>query len=197
MKVVAFERAKQGTGASRRLRNAGKTPGIIYGGERAGDGELLTGFSDSDWAGDVDTRRSTTAFVFKIAGGAVSWSSRLQPTVALSSTEAEYLALCAAAQEAIHLRQLLSDLGFKQERPTVIFDDNQGCVALAKSTRESKRTKHIDVRYHFIRERIDSKELRVEYVPTEQQQADLLTKGLDRVKLERLRQQVLGHDAST
>jgi hypothetical protein len=168
--------------------------GICYGKDmRAGDGELLVGFSDSDWAGDVDTRRSVTAYVYQIAGGAVSWASRLQSTVALSSTEAEYMALCAAAQEGIQLRQLLADLGFKQEGPTVIFDDNQGCVALAQNARGGKRTKHIDVRYHFVRERIECGELKVVYVSTEHQLADLLTKALERVKLERLRERVLGY----
>jgi hypothetical protein len=168
--------------------------GICYGKDvRTGDGELLTGYSDSDWAGDVDTRRSVTAYVYQIAGGAVSWSSRLQATVALSSTEAEYMALCAAAQEGIQLRQLLADLGFEQKGPTVIYDDNQGCVALAQSARAGKRTKHIDVRYHFVRERVEGGELKVVYVPTERQLADLLTKALERVKLERLRERVLGY----
>jgi hypothetical protein len=158
----------------------------------ASGGCLLVGYSDSDWAGDIDTRRSTTAYVFMIAGGAVSWTSKLQATVALSSTEAEYMSLCAAAQEAIHLRQLLSDLGFEQQEHTVIYDDNQGCVALAHSSRSNKRTKHIDVRYHFVRERVENKELKIEYVPTEHQLADLLTKALEKAKLETLRRKVLG-----
>jgi hypothetical protein len=167
--------------------------GIKYSVGGASGGALMEGYSDSDWAGDVDTRRSTTAYVFMIAGGAMSWSSRLQATVALSSTEAEYMSLCAAAQEAIYLRQLLADLGYEQREPTVIYDDNQGCVALAQSDRINKRTKHIDVRYHFVRERVESRELKIKYVPTEHQLADMLTKALERVKMEKLRMKVLGY----
>ena len=93
----------------------------------------MEGFADSDWASDKDTRRSVTAYVFMLGGAAVSWASRLQPTVALSSAESEYMAASAAAQEAIHLRSLLASLGFPQESPTVIWDDSQGgCIAIVE-----------------------------------------------------------------
>ena len=103
------------------------------------------------------------------------------------------MALCAAVQEAIFLRQLLSDLGFQQQHPTTILEDNQGCIALAKNPVLHKRTKHIDIRYHFKRERVASGEVRVVYVPTQHQLADMLTKALPRDRLVHLRDRMLGY----
>jgi hypothetical protein len=158
------------------------------------DSTKLLGYSDADWGGDKDTRRSTTGYVFVLAGGAVSWCSRLQPTVALSSAEAEYTAACAAVQEATHLRQLLQDLGFPQEEPTLIMEDNQGCIALSGNPVLHKRTKHIDIKYHFIRERVASQEVALKYVATADQLADILTKPLLRVRLEKMRDIILGYE---
>lgn len=126
--------------------------------------------------------------------GLVSWNSKLQPTVALSSAEAEYMAVCAAVQEAIHLRQLLKDLGFKQDQATVIFEDNQGCIALSENPVFHKRTKHIDIKYHFVRERVASGEIELRYVATEHQLADLLTKGLAGPRTVMLRSRIMGYD---
>ena len=88
----------------------------------------LVGYSDSDWAGDVDTRRSTTGYVFQLCGGPVSSKSKHQKMVTLSSTEAEYVAGSKAAQDAVYLRHLLKDLGFEQKEPTILYEDNEGCV---------------------------------------------------------------------
>ena len=154
---------------------------------------VLTGYCDADWAGDPDTRRSTTGYVFMLCGASISWASKLQPTVALSSAEAEYMALSAAVQEAVYLRRLLSDLGYPQEQPTVIYEDNQGCIAMSNNPVMHKRTKHIDIRYHFVREHVESQEIRLEYVASEHQLADLLTKPLGAVRMAMLREQVLGH----
>jgi hypothetical protein len=151
------------------------------------------GYCDADWGGDLDTRRSTTAYVFMLTGGSVSWASKLQPTVALSSAEAEYMAVCAAVQEAIYLRRLLEDLGYRQQDPTVIYEDNQGCIALSENPILHKRTKHIDIRYHFTREKVETGEVKLVYVPTEDQLADLLTKPLKRERVATLRQRVLGY----
>jgi len=117
--------------------------------------------------------------VFYIAGGPVSWKSKQQTTVALSSAEAEYMALCEAAKEAVHLRWLLQDIDpvYKASgKPAIIFEDNQACIALASNPVLHERTKHIDMRYHFIRERIISKEISVHYIGTDLMLADLLTK---------------------
>jgi hypothetical protein len=170
-----------------------KMLGIIFSGGKNVQNTTLTGYSDSDWGGDPDTRRSTTAYLFKFGGGPISWSSRLQPTVALSSAEAEYMAASAAVQEATYLRQLLSEFGYQQSKSTTIFEDNQGCIALARNPVLHKRTKHIEIKYHFIRERIESGEIDLIYISTQKQQADILTKALPKPQFERLRTVVMGH----
>lgn len=138
----------------------------------------LVGYCDADWAGDLDTRKSTTGYVFSVAGGSVTWNCKRQPTVALSSTEAEYMSLCAAGREAVWLRKLLMELGYDQVGPTTIFADNQGSLALAKNPVYHSRTKHIDVQHHFIRELIQKKVIVLQYVPTADNVADVLTKPL-------------------
>ena len=170
-----------------------KNIGIVYQGRADTTDVSLVGYSDSDWGGDKDTRRSTTGYLFMLDTGVVSWSSKLQPTVALSSAEAEYMAACAAVQEAIHLRQFLEDLGFPQVGATVIFEDNQGCIALSDNPVFHKRSKHIDIRYHFIRERAASGEIKLRYVATEHQLADLLTKGLAGPRTIALRSRIMGY----
>jgi hypothetical protein len=167
--------------------------GIRFSGGPSNINKALTGYSDSDWGGDPDTRRSTTAYLFQFGGGPISWSSRLQPTVALSSAEAEYMAVCAATQESTYLRQLLEEFGYPQVSATKIFEDNQGCIALARNPVLHKRTKHIEIRYHFIRERIESKQVQLEYVPTQKQLADIMTKALPKPQFETLRSMVMGY----
>ena len=147
----------------------------------------LIGYSDADWAGDADTRKSTSGYVFKIGNGTVSWSSKKQPTVAKSSTEAEYVALSSATQEAIWLRRLMVNLGRKMDTPTIVYEDNKGAIELAKNDEYHSGTKHIDVCHHFVRERVLSKEIDVQYCPTEQMIADIMTKGLSKISFEKIR----------
>jgi hypothetical protein len=165
--------------------------GITYG-KDVSLGHAVVGYCDADYGGDEDTRRSTTAYLFMLGGGAITWASKLQPTVALSSAEAEYMAVSAAVQDAIYLRKLFNDLGFEQREPTVIHEDNQGCIALTENPVMHKRTKHIDIRHHFIRERVEMGEIVLKYVATQDQLADMLTKPLKRPELERLRSVVMG-----
>ena len=129
-------------------------------------GEKLYGYSDADWASDADDRHSTSGNVFLMAGGAISWLSQKQTTVALSTAEAEYMALGSAAQEAIWLRHLLSDLQVNTDDPTEIFEDNQGAIAMAKNPIGHKRTKHIDIKHHFIRENVQAGTVTLTYCPT-------------------------------
>ncbi len=147
----------------------------------------LVGYSDSDWAGDIDTRRSTSGYVFQIGNSTISWSSRKQATVAKSSTEAEYVALSMAAQEAIWLNRLMSDLGQNMDEPITIFEDNQGAMELAKNPKYHSRTKHIDICHHFIRERVMSNEIKVMYCNTKNMIADIMTKALPKPSFEKLR----------
>ena len=147
------------------------------------------GFVDSDYAGDVTTRKSTSGYVFIMAGGAVSWCSRQQEVVALSSTEAEYISLCSGLKEAIWLRRLVSNLDLTPalgKEPITIMVDNQGAIDLAKNGSVNRRTKHIDVRYHFCRQAVEDKLVTLKYCPTNVMGADVLTKPLGRLKLEEL-----------
>ena len=118
---------------------------------------------------------------------AISWRSHKQSIIALSTTEAEYVALCEAAQEAVWLRRLLGDIDFTQSDPTVIYEDNQGAISLSSNPKDHTRTKHIDIKYHYIRERVAAKELSVIHCATGDMTADTLTKGLPKPGFERCR----------
>ena len=162
--------------------------GTIYRGlsyKKCADGNLI-GYSDADWAGDVDDRHSTSGNVFLLAKGAVSWLSKKQATVALSTAEAEYVALTTATQEAIWLRRLLTDVGKPLAEPVVINEDNQGAIAMAKNPVGHARTKHIDVRYHFVREGVQDGAIILKYVATDEMIVDILTKPLPKYPFEKL-----------
>ena len=151
----------------------------------------LHGFSDSDYANDVDNRRSITGYVFMFAGAPLSWNSMTQHSVALSTMEAEYYAVCKATQEAIYLRMLFEESGMKVDRPLVIYEDNQACISFTKNPGEHTRTKHIDVRSCFVRQWVDHGELVLEAVATTEQLADLLTKALEPNQFVYLRDQLV------
>jgi len=138
----------------------------------------LVGYTDSNWAGNIDNARSTTGYIFYLADGPISWKSKEQKTVALSSTEAEYMSLTAAAQEALHLRSLLPVMGVDTTLPTVIYEDNEGALQLANNPVHHDRTKHINIKHHFIRETIASKQISVLRVVTADNVADMLTKAV-------------------
>lgn len=146
-------------------------------------GSDLHGYCDADFAGDVDTRRSTTAYVFVLQDGAVSWSSKLQPTVAVSTAEAEYMSAASAVKEALWLRKLMVDFGFDCTAPVLISCDNQAALKLLVNPVVSARSKHIDVLHHFARERVARKEVSFVYCRTGDMIADCLTKPLPKDKL--------------
>ena len=161
--------------------------GLVF---TAGNQDTLLGFSDSDWAGDVVTRRSTSGYVFQLGKSTISWCSKRQQTVAKSSTEAEYVALAMATQEVVWLRRLLSDLRIDISAPTELREDNQGAIDLSRNPKHHGRTKHIDVSFHFTRERIATKEIDVKYVPSTMNLADVMTKPLPRVPFENFRDEL-------
>lgn len=148
---------------------------------------VLTGYADADHAGDLDTRRSTSGYVFLLGSCCVSWRSKQQPTVAKSSTEAEYIALSGASDECIWLRRLLTEIGFQQKLPLVLFEDNRGAIDLSKNPKFHDRTKHIDVHFHSCRERVQNGDISVLHCPSDQMVADIMTKALPRTVFERMR----------
>jgi hypothetical protein len=139
-------------------------------------GSTLVGYCDADWASDLNDRRSISGYVFLLAGGAVSWQSKKQTTVALSSVEAEYMAMTQAGKEALWWRTFFEQLAQPITQPVTVHADNQGAIALSKNPAYHSRTKHIDIRYHFIRQHVSENKVSFPYVRTEQMAADGFTK---------------------
>lgn len=139
---------------------------------------VLEGFVDSDWAGDAKDRKSTSGYLFFLKQSLLSWLSRKQTTVALSTTEAEYVAATSAAQEAMWLRNLLVDFGIQQVGATIIYEDNQGAIKLASNSKNYTRVKHISIKYHFIKDLIENGMIKLVYCCTERMLADVMTKAL-------------------
>ena len=161
---------------------------------KSGGGLELFGFSDADWGANEDNRKSISGYYFSLnqRGPAISWKSKRQATVALSSCESEYIALTHATQEALYLSQLLADfLPTKVFSPTVIRHsepiqinaDNQGAIRLSRNPVHHSRSKHFDIKYHFIRDTILSKKIDTVYVPSEENIADMMTKPFSKLKL--------------
>lgn len=138
----------------------------------------LLGYSDSDWAADIHTRKSLGAYLFLIAGGPFSWACKRNQTICLSSTEAEYKALSAAAREAVWDRRCLMDMGQEQRQPTTILCDNMGAIALAGNPVFHGRSKHIEIYHHYVREVAAAGSIALKYVNTTENLADALTKSL-------------------
>lgn len=142
----------------------------------------LEGFVDADYAGCLDTRRSTTGYVFMICNGPVSWISKLQTTVSLSTCEAEYTAITQASKEAVWFTYILKDLCFAGIKPIIIHTDSQSALKLSENSQFHSRTKHIDIAKHWIREVIANGAIALKFVDTDNQIADVLTKALGRIK---------------
>jgi len=190
-------------GASKRsLRYLNETLdyGITLGGEKE---STICIWADSSWASDLDTRKSTHGYLIKIAGGAVSWKSKRQNVVALSSTEAEYICYSEAAKEAIWLRRLLAEIDLRKPldgtneaqskwgtSPMIIFGDSQSAIDLSNNPRHHERTKHIDIKHHFIREAINKGLVSIVKVSSAEEVADALTKPLGKQKFELFRSQM-------
>ena len=158
---------------------------ITYTGAGAMDSQPeLVGYCDADWGGGPGCR-SVTGYAFMMAGGAISWQSKKQKTVALSTVEAEYMATTQATKEAIWWRFFFSGVGHDLSSPTVIHSDSQGSIALAHNPEHHARTKHIDIQYHFIRQHVANKTIVLHFVGTERMIADIFTKALERLQHER------------
>ena len=164
--------------------------GLIY--KKSKTGLSLAAYCDSDWASSED-RRSTTGYLFVLnsEGPPISWKSRKQQTIALSSCEAEYMALVSCVQEACFLLMLLREL-INISTPIIINEDNQGAISLVKNPTTPNRSKHIDVKHHFIREKYNEKVIDVVYTPTDQNIADIFTKSATKNKLMKFRNILFG-----
>lgn len=162
-----------------------KSYGCVY---KSGGKEEIVGYSDSDLAGDVVDRKSTTGTVFFLGSSVVSWASQKQNIVALSSCEAEYVAASTGACQAIWLSRLLGEITGKDPQKVKLLVDNKSVIALSRNPVHHERSKHIDTRFHFIRGCIEEGKVDVDHVRTEGQLADILTKSLGRVKFIDLRQ---------
>ena len=158
--------------------------GIMY--NKKGSQECIC-YSDADWAGDINDRRSTSGYLFQISGGAVTWSSKKQSCVALSTAEAEYVALSSAAQEAVWMRQLTTELQNPPETPTIIYEDNQSAISMTKNQQFHGKGKHIAIKYHFIQDQVSNGTIKIVYCPTKEMVADMFTKGLSREQFCKLR----------
>ena len=154
--------------------------GLEFGGPEAS--LQVVGYADADFAMDEDTSRSVSGRAFIFGGAAVSWKSQRQPSVSLSTAEAEYIAAAEASADAIWYRSKLDDLGFLQQGPTVIFEDNHSAIKLSENDCDHPKTRHVRVKYHFIREQVKLKQVVLKPVPTDDQVADGLTKPLPRDK---------------
>ena len=191
------------TAAERVLRYLAGTKkvGLVFGsrnGPEVGDSrghsrQLIDvcAYADADWANDKGDRKSVSGWVGKLNGDPISWSSKKQRTVALSTCEAELYAEAAAIQEVLWLRGLIKELGLKTQMGSVVHGDNQSAIAVSKNGIKGERTKHVDVKYHFITETIEHGSVKLKWVPTSEQQADIFTKALAQPVFEHFRKQLM------
>ena len=178
-----FTRAKH---VLRYLKNTADQ-GLVY--KKSSEPPKLTGHCDSDW-GSSDDRRSITGYCFGLSSdeSIISWKSKKQHTVALSTCEAEYMSICAAVQEGKFLTQILSEMLPQTEGSKFdLYCDNQGAIALSKNPVQHQRSKHIDIKYHFIRSEVQNETLNLMYVPTGDNIADVFTKPVSRVRLDKFK----------
>ena len=176
-RVLRYLAGTRGVGLS-----FGAKAGATAMGDSRGHGERqqldVCAFADADWAGDKLDRKSITGWVAKLNGDPISWSSKKQRTVALSTCEAELYAEAAAIQEVLWLRGLMKELRLQSNTGSVVHGDNQAAIAVTKNGIRSDRTKHVDIKYHFVTESVEQGEVVLKWVPTTEQQADIFTKAL-------------------
>lgn len=175
-----------------RYLNGTSKVGLKYDGGGKQDSMKLTVYADADWAGDIDSRKSTSGMVIKLNNCVISWLSKKQQTVALSTAEAEYMAISAAVQEVKWIKQLLNELKVNLgTEPITLYTDNKAAIAIGENDVQHNRTKHIDIRHHFIRDEVKNKFIKLLWIETKDQLADINTKALSTTIFRRLRDRML------
>jgi hypothetical protein len=159
---------------------------LVYGPD--GSTEPFSTFSDADHGGNPDNGKSTGGYVVKIGSGAISWSSKLQSIVTLSTTEAEYVSAVEAGKEIVWLRQFLDELGYPAPSASVLRMDNQSAISVSGNPEHHGRMKHLDLRFYWLRDTVDAGIIKPLFIPTDQMAADILTKPLDRLKVQKCRE---------
>lgn len=148
---------------------------------------VLKVFTDANWAEDQSNRKSTSGSLCQMFGSTISWSCRKQNVVAISTTESEYYALAEAIREVVWLKQLLADFNIPTKSEIPVMIDSQSCISMVTNEKFSNRTKYIDVRYHFVKDYVQKNVVKLKYVPTQENIADMLTKPLAGIKIKYLR----------
>jgi hypothetical protein len=149
--------------------------------------DCLNAYTDSDYSNCPDRRRSVGGYITFVGNSPISWLSRKHHTVVLSTTEAEYIALCHCMQEMMFLKSLMDELGFKTSKPIKIYEDNQSCIKLSNNPELHGRSKHIDIRYHFVQEKVQRNVFKIVYCKTQEMRADIFTKALSKIQFRALR----------
>lgn len=162
---------------------------LVY--RRSESVEMLEAYADADWGNDPNDRRSVSGFVCKLYGSTVTWATKKQSSVALSTTEAELMALCQASCEVVWILNLLNSVEVKVVEPVSVYEDNQSCISVTVEPRKHKRMKHVEIQNFFVRELVEKGRVQLIYLPTEDQLADVMTKGLASPRFRKLRD-VLG-----
>jgi hypothetical protein len=145
--------------------------------EKMDDGWDLVMYSDSDWAGDLDNRKSITGFILFVMGCPVVWKSKQQGNVSLSSTEAEYVAVSEATKEIMFIAQTLESIGIDVNYPVIVKVDNVGAIFMSENVTATARSRHIDARYHYVRDYIEDGVIKIQFVFTKENKADVFTKN--------------------
>lgn len=150
----------------------------------------LLAYSDANFAEDRNTRKSNTGYIFKFNGGIIDWSCTKQKLVTLSSTEAEFIALCETIKQATWIKHILSDINKYQQHSIQIYEDNQSTIKMIQNDKISQRTKHIDIKYFYVREQVTEERINIQYCPTAQMLADIMTKPLGNIVFTKLRDEM-------
>jgi hypothetical protein len=161
---------------------------LVYGPDASG--ELFSSFTDAAHGDIKENGRSTSGYVIKIGTAAVSWSSKVQPFVALSTAEAEFIAAVEAGKEIFWMRNILNEFGYSINGPSKLHCDNQSAIQVVKNPEHHGRMKHLDLRFFWLRDAVESDAISISYIPTAEMPADLLTKPLSKVKVEQFRKMI-------